>query len=388
MVVEVGTQVERVTGRVWMVRLDPHGRPSAGTVRLSCSRRACAEERFPSAAMGRKAAVDHVNGHLAQIRAGGGPRGDAWCGCRAADCAWHTLDESAGRGGPARPPAGVGRCGGPVVLTVHAGRDGRLWRVAETCARCAAAVSGCRVLDTAEPPVRPAPASARDGLGAADVSVAGGRAAGAAAAVFSDHGPACVPAPVGDASPAGSSAVPGVRAALPARASRRAKRWGKIAQRIVPYDLQPDVLRLELIELGDDFRAYQQRTEPDLLVLAVLHERKARAFALWADVTDNEHLRGEALRAGAAAQTTREMHHQRSGRPVGDTAVEAARAPGTAEGPVAERLLTRSQGVHARTVLDYVQATAPRPDAPRTWRCSCSPCEPRGPAPGTSPDRT
>ncbi|MBA4867141.1 hypothetical protein H1V43_38840 [Streptomyces sp. PSKA54] len=32
----------------------------------------------------------------------------------------------------------------------------------------------------------------------------------------------------------------------------------------MPHDLEPDVLRLELIELGDAFRAYQQRTEPSL----------------------------------------------------------------------------------------------------------------------------
>jgi hypothetical protein len=121
----------------------------------------------------------------------------------------------------------------------------------------------------------------------------------------------------------------------------------------VPHDLQPDVLRLDLINLGDAFRAYQQRIEPDLVLLAELHERKARAFALWADVTDDENLRHEALRARAAAQTTREMHHDR----IGDT-------PSEKNGPVVERLLTRNQAVHARTVLDYAQAGAPHPDAP------------------------
>ncbi|MFF7551162.1 hypothetical protein ACFZCU_47360 [Streptomyces canus] len=45
---------------------------------------------------------------------------------------------------------------------------------------------------------------------------------------------------------------------------------GKIAQRIIPHDLEPDVLRLELIDLGDAFRAYQQRTEPNLVLLAEL----------------------------------------------------------------------------------------------------------------------
>jgi hypothetical protein len=121
----------------------------------------------------------------------------------------------------------------------------------------------------------------------------------------------------------------------------------------VPHDLEPDVLRLELIEFGDAFRAYQ-RAEPDLVLLADLHERKARAFALWADVSGDGSLRHEAERAEKAAQTTREMHANRGGQPAGDTAGD--------NGPVGERLLTRQQAVHARTVLDYVQAHAPHPE--------------------------
>ncbi|KPI20681.1 hypothetical protein ACFZDP_44925 [Streptomyces mirabilis] len=155
MTVEAGTQQERVAGRVWTVRLDPYGRPSAGAVKLSCSRPACADQCFPGgAAAGRKAAVEHVNLHLAHIRAGGGPRGEAWCACRAADCAWHTPDPTAGPRGGTRLAAGTVRCGGPVVLTVYADRAGRLWRIAEMCARCAAAIPDCRVLDTAPPPAR------------------------------------------------------------------------------------------------------------------------------------------------------------------------------------------------------------------------------------------
>ncbi|MEU8910913.1 hypothetical protein [Streptomyces mirabilis] len=41
-----------------------------------------------------------------------------------------------------------------MVLTVYADRAGRLWRIAEMCARCAAAIPDCRVLDTAPPPAR------------------------------------------------------------------------------------------------------------------------------------------------------------------------------------------------------------------------------------------
>ncbi|MFB6549205.1 hypothetical protein [Streptomyces sp. NPDC056405] len=128
-----------------------------------------------------------------------------------------------------------------------------------------------------------------------------------------------------------------------------AGRWAKIAQRIVPDDLQPEVLRLELTELGDAFRAYQRRPEPDLAVLAELHDRKARAFALWADVTGDASLREEAERAEAAARTTREMNANRRGIEV------------DGDGPAIERLLARAQGVHARGVLEYVRAHAPLP---------------------------
>ncbi|WP_455356924.1 hypothetical protein [Streptomyces sp. SYSU K217416] len=355
MAVEAGTrQEERVAGRVWTVRLDPHGRPSAGAVKLSCSRPACAEQRVPGGATaGRKAAIGHVNTHLARIREGGGPRGEAWCACRAADCAWHTPDLTAGRRGGANPAAGAMRCGGPVVLTVYADRAGRLWRIAEMCARCAAS-SDCRVLDTAPPASRTAPAGAGQAVGRPDMKPepAGGTVGEGAAAVFSDRDPSLA----ADAtSAAGPAALPRARSGSPAAASRRAKQWGKIAQRTVPHDLEPDVLRLELIELGDAFRAYQQRPEPDLALLAELHERKARAFALWADVTGDGSLRHEAKRAGKAAQTTREMHANRGGQVAGDTV--------SGDGPVVERLLTRPQAVHARTVLDYAAAHAPYPEA-------------------------
>ncbi len=349
MAVEAGTQpTERVTGRVWTVRLDPHGRPSAGVVRLSCSRPACADQCCPAGA-GRKSAIGHVNTHLAHIREGGGPRGEAWCACRAADCAWHTPGPGTARGGGTRPPAGAARCGGPVVLTVCADRAGRLWRIAEMCARCAAATPDCRVLDTAAPPARPAtattgPASGKQG---AEPEPPAGPVADMAAA-FSDHGPSPT---VGASSAASPPAVPRARAASPGRSSQpaeRRKRRGKIAQRIVPHDLEPDVLRLELIDLGDAFRAYQQSAEPDLALLAGLHERKARAFALWADVSGDGSLRQEAERAEKAAQTTRETYEARVGP--------------LADGPAVERLLTPGQAAHARAVLDHVAAHAPHPE--------------------------
>jgi hypothetical protein len=349
MTVEAGTQQDRVAGRVWTVRLDPYGSPSAGTVRLSCSRPACPDQRFPGgAAAGRKAAVEHINLHLAHLRAGGGPRAEAWCACRTADCAWHTPDPAVGPRGGTRQTAGSARCGGPVVLTVHADRARRLWRIAEMCTRCAAA-NDCRVLDTAAPPPRTTSAG-----GDQQVETAAATAGDGVAAVFSDHSPS--PATGASSAPATAPAsFPRARAAAAGGTSRRAKRWGKIAQRIVPHDLEPDVLRLELIDLGDGFRAYQQRTEPDLALLAELHERKARAFRLWADVSGDGSLRHEAHRAEKAAQTTREIHANRGGQPVGDAAGD--------DGPVVERLLTRQQAVHARAVLDYVQAHTPRPEA-------------------------
>ncbi|MFC7639325.1 hypothetical protein ACFQWA_26390 [Streptomyces thermogriseus] len=356
MTVEAGTrQEERVVGRVWTVRLDPDGRPSAGIVRLSCSRPACADQRFPSTSAGRKAAIEHVNLHLARIREDGGPHGEAWCACRAADCAWHIPDSVAGRRGGTRPAEGA-RCGGPVVLTVYADRAGRLWRIAEMCARCAAATPGCRVLDTALPPARTAPAGPDQTAERTDAErkTVSSPVGSGMAAVFSDSGssPAPAPSPVVGASPASVAALASAaraRAASPGAMPRRAKRWGKIAQRIVPHNLEPEVLRLELIELGDAFRAYQKRAEPDLLHLAELHERKARAFRLWADVTGDESLRQEAQRAGKAAQTTREMHHNRVGTLDG--------------GAVVERLLTRHQAEHARIVLNHVAAHSPHPEA-------------------------
>ncbi|GHC23405.1 hypothetical protein GCM10010348_55950 [Streptomyces anthocyanicus] len=190
-----------------------------------------------------------------------------------------------------------------------------------------------------------------------------GAVTGGGTVLFSDApgggSPSAAPASArpGTADTAGAASVPHARHAprprpggAPARA-RRAGRWAKVAQRIVPDDLQPEVLRVELTELGDAFRAYQRRPEPDLAVLAGLHDRKARAFALWADVTGDASLREEADRAAAAARTTREMDANRRGVPV------------DGEGPVVERLLTRGQGVHARNVLAHVRTGAPFPDA-------------------------
>ncbi|MET8827270.1 hypothetical protein ABZX40_14930 [Streptomyces sp. NPDC004610] len=79
---------------------------------------------------------------------------------------------------------------------------------------------------------------------------------------------------------------------------------GKSLSGSCPTTLQPDSLPTELIDLGAAFRADQQRAEPDLALLAWLHERKARAFALWAGASGDAPLRLRDGRAEAAARTT------------------------------------------------------------------------------------
>ncbi|CAM5237898.1 hypothetical protein SVIOM342S_08936 [Streptomyces violaceorubidus] len=167
---------------------------------------------------------------------------------------------------------------------------------------------------------------------------------GGGAVLFSDAPGSGVP------SAAPASVPPARPGGVPARA-RKAERWAKVAQRIVPDDLQPEVLRLELTELGDAFRAYQRLPEPDLAVLAELHDRKARAFAAWAAVAGDASLSEEAQRAETAARTTREMNANRRGVPL------------DGEGPGIERLLTRGQGIQARTVLEHLRVGSPLPGA-------------------------
>ncbi|MHA6757261.1 hypothetical protein [Streptacidiphilus sp. PAMC 29251] len=131
----------------------------------------------------------------------------------------------------------------------------------------------------------------------------------------------------------------------------------------MPAGLEPLDLRDELIDLGDAFRAYHVRTQPDLAALAALHERKARAFETWAAVTGDPKLRQEALRAGKAAAET---HYQRTSTASPGTATDtgaAVRAGAGVGGPVVDHLLTAGQAAHARTVLDYAAAAAPGPDA-------------------------
>lgn len=78
---------ERVPGRRWTVRLDAAGRGSAA-VRISCSRPACAEQRLPSAAAGRAAAIAHLRPTYAPPPPPG-PRRTAHAALFTASAAWH-----------------------------------------------------------------------------------------------------------------------------------------------------------------------------------------------------------------------------------------------------------------------------------------------------------
>ncbi len=198
----------------------------------------------------------------------------------------------------------------------------------ECCSRCAAATPGAKIAATSQPPSpqttgRPAP------------TVTG---TGTCGPQFSDR-------PV-----AAGTGVPAPRS-VPAR---RRPPQAKIAQRVIPHDLRPVTLRDELIELRDLFRAYQQRDQPDLALLADLQERKARAFTTWADVTCDGALRLEARRAEQAAAAARLQHQQRTGNITGGTTDN--------DGPAVTRVLTvPTQWEHARSVLAYAADRSPLP---------------------------
>ncbi|MBT3154223.1 hypothetical protein HTV45_25690 [Streptomyces sp. CHD11] len=309
---------ERVPGRRWTVRLDPVGRGSA-EVRVSCGRPACDEQRLPSAAAGRAAAVAHLKAHL---RATPAPRADTYCACRADGCHAHFPDT--GRQARTAP----WRCGGPVVLAVVTDRAGRWWQALECCSRCAAAIPGAQTAATSRPSAPPAPGS----------PVPSAPRTGTATPQFSDRQQVT-----------GGTGVPGPR---PEPARRRRPPEKRIGRLVIPRDLRPVSLRDELVELGGLFRAYQKRAEPDLAMLADLQERKARAFLTWSDVSCDVTLRLEAQRAEQAAAVIRRQHRHRTGE------VAEGEEPGVA------RLLTvPAQWEYARSVLAHVAGHTPLPGA-------------------------
>ncbi|MFJ8210492.1 hypothetical protein [Streptomyces sp. NPDC096033] len=303
---------ERVPGRRWTVRLDAVARTSTA-VRISCSRPGCAEQQHPSAAAGRAAAAAHLKAHLCAAPA---PTAEVYCACRLEGCRAHLP-------GPGRGRAEPWRCGGPVVVAVTTDREGRWWQAMECCSRCAAAIPGARTTATYRPP-QPSnrPATAPTGAGTPQ---------------FSDRQIV-------------TDAVPAPRPAPRPAPARHRRAQAKIAQRVIPHDLRPVALRDELVELGDLFRAYQQRDQPDLALLADLQERKARAFTAWADATGEGALRWEARRAEQAAATARSQHQARTG------------IIPLADGPTVVRLLTApTQWEHTRSVLEHVEDHTPLP---------------------------
>lgn len=155
----------RLTGRLWTVRIVPRGRPAEGISGLECSAPGCAtvaNERHRVPAQARAAALAHLAVHARQA---GAAREQASCRCRSEGCAWHTTP---------------GRCGGQMCLVVVPDRYGRVWRLAEACARCVAAIPHTRIVSAAAPkpaaagasdtPAKPRPTRVPEGFTAPDTS--------------------------------------------------------------------------------------------------------------------------------------------------------------------------------------------------------------------------
>ncbi|MFG2134985.1 hypothetical protein ACGFNV_45620 [Streptomyces sp. NPDC048751] len=109
--------------RIWTVDLHPQ----AGGPRLVCAH--CTAHTAPlEAASARSAALAHLACHA---------RGDVvpgylrTCQCRTLGCTWHPRHRG---------------CAGPVLLALTRSRSGRTWRLADTCAACAAATSHTAVV--------------------------------------------------------------------------------------------------------------------------------------------------------------------------------------------------------------------------------------------------
>ncbi|AQT70399.1 hypothetical protein B1K54_00245 [Streptomyces sp. fd1-xmd] len=109
--------------RTWTVELrpQPHGPqlacPQCGPA-TACVRGATA----------RSAALAHLAGHA---RTDALPRHLRTCQCHERGCRWHPRHRG---------------CGGPIVLVLARERGGRLWRLADVCANCAAATHDAAVV--------------------------------------------------------------------------------------------------------------------------------------------------------------------------------------------------------------------------------------------------
>ncbi|MFK4152936.1 hypothetical protein ACI2LV_13275 [Streptomyces fungicidicus] len=125
--------------RIWTVEL----RPRAGGLMLVCL--SCTAPTAPlEASSARTAVLTHLAGHA---RTGALPKHLRSCQCRTQGCLWHPRHRG---------------CAGPVLLALTRDRGGRNWRLADTCAACAAATSyTAAVPDTLLGFPRPCPSPGR-----------------------------------------------------------------------------------------------------------------------------------------------------------------------------------------------------------------------------------
>ncbi|MGW2722400.1 hypothetical protein [Streptomyces sp. NPDC001492] len=123
--------------RIWTVEL----RPQAGGPTLVCP--SCTARTSPlQASSARSAVLAHLACHA---RADALPVYLRSCQCRLQGCVWHPRHRG---------------CAGRVLLALTRDRSGRTWRLADTCAACAAATSHTAVVpDTLLSSPRPQPAT-------------------------------------------------------------------------------------------------------------------------------------------------------------------------------------------------------------------------------------
>ncbi|MFF3000067.1 hypothetical protein ACFVTC_36800 [Streptomyces sp. NPDC057950] len=124
--------------RIWTVRLHPQ--PDGPL--LSCPQCTLHGYRL-QAASARSVALTHLARHARRDVL---PRHLRTCQCRARNCSWHPRHRG---------------CAGPVLLALTCDRSGRVWRLADACAACAAATINTAVVpDTLLASARARPAGA------------------------------------------------------------------------------------------------------------------------------------------------------------------------------------------------------------------------------------
>ncbi|MEU7045895.1 hypothetical protein AB0A77_33225 [Streptomyces varsoviensis] len=124
--------------RIWTVQL--HAQP--GGPLLSCPHCTLPGYRV-QASSARSAALTHLARHAQRDALPGHLR---TCQCRARGCSWHPRRRG---------------CAGPVLLALTCDRSGRMWRLADACAACAAATRYTAVVPDTLPGPAPAQATSR-----------------------------------------------------------------------------------------------------------------------------------------------------------------------------------------------------------------------------------